>query len=99
SVGGMSASATGGSQPSKAAPSSATSQLYTATGGDRSAMIKMPKSWKLDAVSGGALLAEGDRGEMVFMGIIYQNIINPQSPMAQRLISGPMAMNGPKVVC
>jgi hypothetical protein len=99
SLGGMSPSANDAGQSGQSAPSSATPQLYPATAGDRSAMIKMPKSWKIDAVSGGALIAEGDRGEMVFMGIIYQNIINPQSPMGQRLISGPMASRGPKVVC
>jgi hypothetical protein len=98
SAGGMSASAGGGNQPANTAPS-ATPQLYAATAGDRSAMIKMPKSWKIDAVNGGALMAEGDRGEMVFMGIIYQNIINPQSQMGQSLINGPMASRGPKVVC
>jgi len=36
---------------------------------------------------------------MVMLGIIYQNIINPQSPQSQRLLSGPMASRGPRTVC
>ena len=89
-----------GGQTTQSVQSSGTlKQLFPATAGDRSAMIKMPQGWKIDRVGGGSLIAEGDRGEMVMMGLIFQNIINPQSPMGQRLISGPMASNGPKVVC
>ena len=99
-LGGSSGPANSGGQDAKVAPSStAPQQLFAATGGDRSAMIKMPRAWKITGVGGGSLIAEGDRGEMVMMGIIYQNIINPQSPMGQRLINGPMASRGPKVVC
>jgi hypothetical protein len=89
----------GGSQGQPASPQSGPQQLYTATGGDRSAMIKMPHSWQLLRVGGGGLVAEGDRGEMVMMGIIFQNIINPQNPQAQQLMNGPMASREPKVVC
>jgi hypothetical protein len=80
-------------------PSGSAQQLFPATAGDRSAMIKMPRSWRLTGVGGGSLIAEGDRGEMVMLGIIYQNIINPQSPQSQRLLSGPMASRGPRTVC
>ena len=62
-------------------------------------MVKMPQGWQLLRVGGGSLIAQGDRGEMVMMGIIFQNIINPQSPGAQQLLSGGMASRGPKVVC
>ena len=100
SQGGSPGVANAGAQPGRGAQASGgPQQLYPATAGDRSAMIKMPQGWKIDRVAGGALMAEGDRGEMVMMGIIFQNIINPQSPMGQRLISGPMASRGPKVVC
>jgi len=74
-------------------------QLYPATAGDHSAMVKMPASWNLIRVGGGSLIAEGDRGEMVMMGVIFQNIINPRNPRSQQLINGPMASRGPKVVC
>ena len=62
-------------------------------------MIDMPPGWQLTRVGGGELVAEGNHGEMVLMGMIYQQIINPQSPQAQRLMSGPMASRGPKIVC
>lgn len=79
--------------------SAGAAQLHPATAGDRSAMIKIPDGWRLTGVSGGQLTAEGSRGEMLAMGMIYQNIINSQNPQAQRLISGPMASRGPKVIC
>jgi hypothetical protein len=100
SLGGSSNSGQGGASSQTQAPShSGPQKLYATTAGDHSAMIKMPASWQLDRVSGGGLVAEGDRGEMVMMGIIFQNIVNPQNPQAQQFISGPMATRGPKVVC
>jgi hypothetical protein len=93
------ARSSGSAQAQPTSAKSGPAQLYPATGGDRSAMIKMPEGWQLIRVGGGALVAEGNRGEMVMMGVIFQNIINPQNPQAQRLISGPMASRGPKVVC
>jgi len=97
---GQSAPAVAGTRSGQGAQSpSGQQQLYPATSGDRSAMIKMPQSWKILRVSGGALMAEGDRGEMVMMGLIFQNIINPQNPQSQSLMNGPMASRGPKVVC
>ena len=101
SLGGSSSSgqSSGGSQAQSASRQSGSQQLYPATTGDKSAMVKMPQSWQLIRVAGGGLIAEGDRGEMVMMGIIFQNIVNPQNPQAQQFISGPMATRGPKVVC
>lgn len=100
SLGGTSKSAVSGGQAARSAQSSSgPPQLFPATGGDRSAMVKMPQSWQLLRVGGGGLVAEGDRGEMVMMGIIFQNIINPQNPQSQSLINGPMASRGAKVVC
>ena len=100
SLGGSSESMGAAGKPGQRPQSSGgPQQLFPATAGDRSAMIKMPRSWQITRVSGGALMAEGDRSEMVMMGLIFQNIINPQSPMAQRLMSGPMATRGPKIVC
>jgi hypothetical protein len=51
--------------------------LRMATGGDRSASIGLPPGWRLTAVSGGQLTAEGPNGEMVGLGIMYQGIQNP----------------------
>jgi hypothetical protein len=74
-------------------------QLYPATGGDRSALINLPPNWKIDSVRGGGLVAEGTHGEMMVMGMIYQNIIDPRTQQGRNMINGPMASRGPKVVC
>jgi hypothetical protein len=89
----------GGVHEQPASAHSGSAQLIPVTGGDRSAVIKMPADWKLINVAGGSLMAEGTHGEMLTMGMIYQNIINPQTPMGQNLISGGMASRGPKVIC
>jgi hypothetical protein len=99
SAGGGQTGSQGGAHEQAASAGAGSGQLYPTTGGDRSAMIKMPADWKLIRVAGGSLIADGSRGEMVMMGIIYQNIINPQSPQAKNLINGGMAMRGPKVIC
>jgi len=92
--------AAGGAQNNAtAAHPASVGPMHIATGGDRSAMVRMPDSWRITGVSGGQLVAEGDRGEMISMGMIYQNVLNPQSQMGQRLMSGPMASRGPKVIC
>jgi len=74
-------------------------KIFPATAGDRSAQISLPPGWKINAVAGGQLVAEGAHGEMLAMGMIYQNIVNPQAQGANQLINGPMAGRGPKVVC
>ena len=48
--------------------------LYQTTGGDHSAVISLPQGWRLTWVSGGQLTAAGDKGEMVFLGMIAQNL-------------------------
>ena len=74
-------------------------KIFPATAGDRSAQISLPPGWKINGVAGGQLVAEGAHGEMLTMGMIYQNIINPQAQGANQLLSGGMASRGPKVVC
>lgn len=48
--------------------------LTQATGGDRSAAISVPAGWKLTMVSVGALIAEGPKGERIFMGLVFQGV-------------------------
>jgi hypothetical protein len=71
--------------PAIASPASAhpagPQHLRMATGGDRSASVGLPPGWRLTAVSGGQLTAEGPNGEMVGLGIIYQGIRNQGMPM------------------
>jgi hypothetical protein len=52
----------------------AVAPLSQMTGGDRSAAISVPAGWKLSMVSNGALIAEGSRGERVFMALVFQNV-------------------------
>jgi hypothetical protein len=89
----------GQEQHERAPQSTGDQQLYPATGGDRSALINLPPNWKIDSVRGGSLIAEGTHGEMMVMGMIYQNIIDPRTQMGQNMINGPMASRGPKIVC
>jgi hypothetical protein len=68
--------------------------LTMVTAGDRSAIIGLPPRWRLTNVAGGALMAEGDHGEMMFMGMIFQSIIDPRSPQGQNVLR--MPNNSPK---
>jgi hypothetical protein len=69
-----------------------------ATAGDRSASIGLPDGWKLTGVSAGQLSAEGPNGELVYLGIIYQQIHDPRSMQNQRMPnSGGTGRNVPLV--
>jgi len=74
-----------GSGPVAQAPpsGSAIPALRMATGGDRSATIGLPEGWRLTGVAGGQLTAEGGKGEMVYLGILYQQIHDPRAPQPQ----------------
>jgi hypothetical protein len=63
--------------------------LTIATGGDRSAAIALPAGWHVVNVAGGTLIAEGNHGEMMFMGIIYQQILDTRSPQGQNILRMP----------
>lgn len=73
--------------------------LHTVTAGDQSASIGLPNGWWLTGVSGGQLTAEGPNGEMVGLGLIYQNIIDPRSPQAQMWMNRPLQGGGAPIVC
>ena len=57
----------------------ASQPLRMATAGDRSATIGLPAGWQLTGVSGGQLSAVGPNGEMVYLGILHQQIHDPRS--------------------
>lgn len=95
--------------PSRGAPSplqgqaSSTSRgtaapLTMVTAGDRSATIGLPAGWRLLNVAGGSLMAEGNHGEMMFMGIIYQQIIDPRSPQGQNIMRMPNNSSKARIV-
>jgi hypothetical protein len=79
-----------------AAPGSGPEHLTMVTGGDRSAVIGLPAGWQLvDLHGGGQLTADGPHHEMVQMGILYQQIIDPTRP---NQFPG-VPVNGPRLVC
>ncbi len=57
--------------------------LRMATAGDRSASIGLPAGWQFTGVSGGQLSAAGPNGELVYLGIIHQQIHDPRSRQYQ----------------
>jgi hypothetical protein len=57
--------------------------LTQTTAGDRSAAISVPTGWKITNVSGGALIAEGPKGERIFMAMVFQGVpVGPDLFMA-----------------
>ncbi len=73
--------------------------LTWATAGDRSATIGLPQGWRITAVAGGQLTAEGPRGEMVGLGLLYQQIIDPRNPQAQSMARMPGFNRTPHIIC
>lgn len=80
-------------------PSSASQQLRMTSGGDHSAGIGLAPGWRLTAVSGGMLTAEGPNGEMISLGIIYQGIRDPRSMQNQQMPFGGNGGGRRPVVC
>ena len=75
----------------------ASQPLRMATAGDRSATVGLPAGWQLTGVSGGQLSAVGPKGEMVYLGIIHQQIHDPRS--RQNLGVPTMGGRGRPLVC
>jgi hypothetical protein len=78
---------------------SAPQELRMTSGGDHSAGIGLAQGWRLTAVSGGMLIAEGANGEMISLGIIYQGIRDPRSMQNQQMPFGGNGASQRPVVC
>jgi hypothetical protein len=89
------------SQSKAAGPATSTGaeHLTKVTGGDHSAMVGLPDGWRLTRVAAGMIAAEGPHHELVNLGVIYQNIIDPRSPQAQSLTRMPNYGKTPKLIC
>ena len=61
-------------RPAVDAPARQAEPLHMTTAGDRSAIIGLPAGWQLNGVSGGQLSASGPTGELVYLGLLYQQI-------------------------
>ncbi len=90
----------GGGQPAQPAPAPAggAEPLHMVTTGDHSAAVGLPQGWWLDRVSGGQLVAEGPRGEMVSLGLLFQGIVDPRGPQAQMWMNRPASGGGRPLV-
>ena len=64
----------GGAKASAAGEPGKVAHLVPVTAGDRSASVSLPDGWKLTGVAAGSLTAVGNNGEMLFLGLIYQNL-------------------------
>jgi hypothetical protein len=70
-----------------------------APSGDHSAVVGLPDGWRLTHVAGGTLMAEGTRGEVVNLGLIYQQIIDPNNPKSQSITRMPNYSRTPHLIC
>lgn len=65
--------------------------LHMQSGGDGSAHIGLPDDWHILRVSGGQLTAQGPHGEMVGLGLMYQQIHDPHLRSNLQQFSNPNA--------
>ncbi len=87
------------STPETPVRSSAPQPLRMTSGGDHSAGIGLAAGWRITAVSGGMLTAEGPNGEMISLGLIYQGIRDPGSMRSQQMPYGGNGGGYRPVVC
>jgi hypothetical protein len=80
-------------------PKGGPEHLTKVTGGDHSAVVGLPDGWRLTHVAGGTLMAEGTRGEVVNLGLIYQQIIDPNNPKSQSITRMPNYSRTPHLIC
>jgi hypothetical protein len=64
----------GGGSSAAPARRGAARPLHMATAGDRSAAIGLADGWRLNNVAGGMLIAEGPSGELISLGVMFQQI-------------------------
>jgi hypothetical protein len=96
---GGSSSAPSQSKAAAPAPSGGPEHLTKVTAGDRSAIVGLPDGWRLTRVAAGSIAAEGPHHELVNLGVMYQNIIDPRNPRAQSLTRMPNYAKTPHLIC
>ena len=57
-----------------------TQKLYPATAGDHSITLDLPPMWKITGLGGGQVTAEGPNGELIGVGLIWQNMQRALTP-------------------
>jgi hypothetical protein len=73
--------------------------LQQAAVGDNSASIGLPAGWHISGGGGGSLHAEGPKGESIHMGVINQNIYDPNTQQGQNMINYMSKGRTPFTVC
>jgi len=73
--------------------------LQQAAAPDNSGSIGLPAGWHVTGGGGGAIHAEGPRGESIHMGVINGNIYDPSTPQGQNMIAYMRKGSTPFTVC
>lgn len=66
---------------------------------DNSGRIAIPEGWRLTGGGSGQVHVAGPNGEMVNLGVIVQNIYDPQNPRASQMIRYMQMSRKPIIVC
>ena len=80
-------------------PSAPVAALHEAGVGDNSATIGLPAGWHVTGGGGGTIHAEGPKGESIHMGIINQNIYDPNTQQGRNMIAYMSKGRTPFTVC
>jgi hypothetical protein len=68
-------------------PATASVPLHLAKSPDNSGSIGLPDGWHVTGGSGGSLLAEGNHGELIRMGVLVGNIYDPHTPQGAQMLN------------
>lgn len=68
-------------------PATSSQRLHLARNGDNSGSIGIPDGWRITGGSGGSIVAEGPKGELMRMGIINGNIYDPRTQQGMNMIN------------
>jgi hypothetical protein len=80
-------------------PATSSQRLHLARNGDNSGSIGIPDGWRITGGSGGSIAAEGPKGESMAMGILNQNIYDPNTQQGSSMISYLRRGSTPFSVC
>ena len=80
-------------------PATSSQPLHLAKSPDNSGSIGLPDGWRVTGGSGGSLSAEGPKGESIGMGILNQNIYDPNTQQGSNMINYLRRGSTPFSVC
>lgn len=68
-------------------PATSSVPLHLAKSPDNSSSIGLPDGWQVSGGSGGSIMANGPKSELIQMGIIIGNIYDPNTPQGVNMIN------------